>query len=74
MRGKETTVKTAMIFSAICGWNANVSAQAKGAEEVAAVTGEQLFLQGSPSSRLEGPEGYQKQRHWVTADMREGAR
>ena len=68
------TVKTAMIFSVICGWNANVSAQEKGAEEAAAVTGEQLFLQGSSSSRLEGPEGYRKQRYWVTADMREGAR
>lgn len=68
------TVKTAMIFSVICGWNANVSAQEKGVEEVAAVTGEQSFLQRSSSSQLEGPEGYWKQRYWVNACMREGAR
>ena len=44
MRGKGITVNTALIFSVLCGWNANVSAQEKGVEEVAAVTGNKAFF------------------------------
>ena len=48
MRGKEITVNTALIFSVVCGWNANVSAQEKGVEEVAAITGNKAFSRGRP--------------------------
>ena len=60
MRGKEITVNTALIFSVICGWNANVSAQEKGVEEVAAVTGNKACSRGRPlpdwkGQRVTGP-------------------